>query len=126
VSRIAHAILGLPAGVPLSRLGTPGAIAQILLMLLPFVLAPMLAGWIHRRRDSKAPSKPEIWRRTGAVAISTILLCCLFWVGAGAWFGLLQGTPRMILLTLAGPPIVVVVLFRLLFPLTLRARSDSA
>lgn len=120
-SKFAHSLAGIPPGVPLARLGIEGRITQISLIILPFIIAPILTGWVFYWKMHRPPISKEIRRLTVRIAYSTVALSILFWIGSGAWFGLIQADPWMIFLMLVAPPAIVTVTFRVLFPTMVRA-----
>jgi len=119
-SKYAHSVAGIPPGVPLARLGIEGKITQILLMILPFIVAPILTGWMFHLKVQRQPISKETRSITAKIVYSTIALSILFWVGSGAWFGLLQATPLMIFIILIVPIAGVAFIFWILFPATAR------
>lgn len=113
-----HAHFGMYQGVPLGRLGTGGTILQVALMALPFLLAPVLVGIFYYRKTGQRPPKSEVVKQINFVAVTAVLLYAFFWIGTGALFGLIQGTPLIIFTILIVVPCCVVLAFAILFPLT--------
>ncbi len=115
-----HTAAGLAMGVPLARLGVHGAIAQIGLLILPFVIGAALAGFAVWRRQRRVLR----WRTVGLNALAVLgLSIVLFWswiVLSGVWFGLVQADPPVILLNLFVPPFVVAATYLFVLPLTVR------
>jgi hypothetical protein len=121
-----HEFIDIPRGVPLARLGMFGAIAQVFLMVFPFLFAPILTGCAYFGFNQCKPSKKEVRRSTAAVAFSTALLLWFFFIVSGAWFGLLQGTLWVIGLVLLGPPLTATVAFRVLFPTSVHVLASRS
>ncbi|WP_457650154.1 hypothetical protein [Profundibacter sp.] len=117
-SKYAHSVAGIPPGVPLARLGIEGKITQISLMILPFIIAPILTGCMYYLKLQRPPNGTETRSITAKIIYSTVALSILFWIGSGAWFGLLQATPLMIFAILTVPIAGVAFIFWLLFPTT--------
>jgi len=126
ISSLIHSFLDIPRGVPLARLGMLGSIGQISLMILPFLLAPIGAAVAYYKVCKQRAASDEVTRLSLGIAFSTVLLSVVFWIGTGAWFGLIQGEPWFILLVLAAPPAITTVCFWVLFSAVLAILSGRS
>jgi hypothetical protein len=115
ISSLVHASLDMPRGVPLSKLGVTGTIAQISLMMFPFFFAPIFTAVAYFGGNQSAPAKRELRYFVATVSGLFALLWVLIIVGSGAWFGLIQGSLWFICVTVLGPPIIAMFSCWLLF-----------
>jgi len=74
ISKIAYTIVDIPLGVPLAKLGIIGAAVQISFIILPFIIAPILTGWVYYRKFRRLPAKRETLNLTIAIACSMVAL----------------------------------------------------
>lgn len=121
LSSLIHVALDMPRGVPLARLGLAGTIAQISLMVFPFIFAPIVTAIAFYGGNKRAPEKGEFKLLVSAVSILFALLWIFLLFGSGAWFGFLQGSLLFILGGVLGPPIIAAVLFWVLFSVSIWA-----
>jgi hypothetical protein len=116
-SNFAHYYIGVPRGVPLSRFGNLGTFAQFFLMVCPFIFAAVGTGIIYGRRNEAKPKKADFKILCLLVGGSALLLTVLFWISTG-WIVIVFGAPLLALTWLLVPPLVVAVLFFILFPIS--------
>ncbi|MGB7260779.1 MAG: hypothetical protein WBC68_01810 [Albidovulum sp.] len=115
LSSLIHVILDMPRGVPLARLGLQGAMAQISLMIFPFIFAPIFTAIAYYGGNKSAPTKRDLRRFVATIFGLFALLWMFIIVVSGAWFGLLQGSLWFISGVVLGPPIVAMILCWFLF-----------
>ncbi|WP_146347253.1 hypothetical protein [Falsiphaeobacter marinintestinus] len=106
LSSLIHALLDMPRGVPLARLGWMGVVMQVSLVILPFFFAPIFTAIAFVGGNKSAPETRELMQFVATISGMVAFLWVLFIFGSGMWFGILQGSIWFVCAAVLAPPIV--------------------
>ncbi|WP_160116544.1 hypothetical protein [Ruegeria sp. AU67] len=120
ISIFSHDIMGVARGVPFARFGIVGTVAQISLLLLPFVIGASIAAVFYFRRHRRIVDSREVANCAKKIGYFIFALTVLFFALSGAWFGLVQAPMWMIAIILFAPSLSATAIFWIVFLTTIR------